>query len=256
VSGGYPVLASGTISDLSSAVSLSTRGGSITSSTVPGGLTPVTLTASAAHGLLFGTITAVTPGPPIVITSAGHGLTTGDCVCTSPPIHLVQGIGNTFSAEIVQVVDSDTFSIPTPGHSPDQWAMGATWCRVEPFCIDGHTTNTSINGLPFVAYAVTSTQFALIGSVGVGSGSGGTWRALPMCGGVLELQAVGGAVNMANDGSTPTNGGTASLVATASELVFNSAGNSASWFKYRFIENVHASGAQLAWQICGVIPTP
>ena len=140
-SGSVPVLASGVITDLSSVVMLpGTRSGSISSST---NAVPVVVTSSTPHGMLCGTITAVAQGPPITITSAGHGLTTGDKIITSPPVFLPLGSNATNAAEVwattVRVIDSDNFAIPAAQPIRPilaQWQVGAVWARVEPCCVD------------------------------------------------------------------------------------------------------------------------
>lgn len=69
-----------------------------------------------------GTITDATNASPIVITSVGHGLTTGATV-------KIEGVGGNTSANntwIITVVDADTFSLDE-SHGTDTYDGGGTW---------------------------------------------------------------------------------------------------------------------------------
>lgn len=68
-----------------------------------------------------GTITAATNADPIVITSAGHGLVTGNLVTIAG----VLGNTNANGTWVVTVIDDNTFSIPATGNG--SYTSGGTW---------------------------------------------------------------------------------------------------------------------------------
>jgi hypothetical protein len=119
--------------------------------------------------------------------------------------------------------------------------------------------NTGINNAPSYAYATSPTAFALIGPKGVADGGAtGGWRVLPEYGTNLQLNTlvapIDGGDGKGGDPVGEASGGVTSQPTHLSSI-FNEGGSWA-WFGYRFKETNPDSGAQLAWRICGVVPSP
>lgn len=87
----------------------------------PSNLSPISTLLTAAS--LTGVVTDASNAVPVVITSAAHGLTTGDYV-------KIGGVGGNTSANgtwTITVIDANTFSIPVAGI--DDYTLGGTWLR-------------------------------------------------------------------------------------------------------------------------------
>lgn len=89
--------------------------------------TDVEMYFSLAYRDITGTVEGATNAEPIVITSTGHGLETGDLV-------VIYGVGGNTAARgtwQITVLDADTFSLD--GSTGDgAWTEGGTWHKAVP----------------------------------------------------------------------------------------------------------------------------
>ncbi len=122
---------------------------------------PAGLVASGSLALQeTGSITGATNASPIVITSANHGLTTGQRVT-------ITGVGGNTNANgtwTITVIDANTFSLNgSTGNSA--YTSGGTWnttgvysFAITPSTIGGYAQGT--NYAVLVNYAISSTAYA------------------------------------------------------------------------------------------------
>jgi hypothetical protein len=88
-------------------------------------VTGVTTSTNLPGANRTGTITGATNSNPVVVTSPGHGLTTGALITIS-------GVGGNAAANgnrTVTVIDANTFSINVAGNG--SYAGGGTWTRID-----------------------------------------------------------------------------------------------------------------------------
>lgn len=114
-----------------------------------------------------GAITGASNANPIVITSANHGLSTGQRVTIS-------GVGGNTNANgtfIITVIDANTFSIPVAGNAP--YTSGGVWnttglysLSIDAAGADGYQAGTTYTVL--VSGSLSSTAWADLHSFCVG----------------------------------------------------------------------------------------
>jgi len=245
----------------SAAIGLSSRTGSLTSST---NATPIVVTA-ASHGLLGGAITAISSAG--VITSASHGLSNGDRIIITGVVVGTNGVSqlnSTFNATsgafttwIVNNVTTNTFTVYglKPFDFDLTYVSGGQFFRPETLKIEGHTTNTAADGA-FAAVAGDNaganytTKFTLLGSAGNGvGGASGTWRTIPSGTRGVLIQALVATINWRDDGTDPTvttTGTDQTLYVGDEPMLFE--GNI---WNFRAINQGTASGALLNYEFVG-----
>ncbi len=243
------------LATLTSATGLSSRTGSVTSST---DAAPIVVTA-AGHGIKYGSITAIAAGPPVKFTSTAHGLTSGDRIVisgfsTAPDT----GWPNWNGAYTAQVLDANTFNITngptgaTFGWNYAAYSSGAQWYRPEIFRVDGHSTNIALNASwtvqPGSGGTFATGTFTALNSTGsgAGAGSGGTWRTMPVGTRGVLIQALVATVSWRDDGTDPTaeaSGSEKQLYAGDEPILFNG-----DIWKFRAINQTASSGAVLSYE--------
>lgn len=80
----------------------------------------------ASDNYLDGVITNTTKTNPVVITSNGHGLSTGDSVYLAGIVGQVQ---LNATQHTITVISGDTFSIPVDGTTHSDYVSGGNWTR-------------------------------------------------------------------------------------------------------------------------------
>lgn len=132
---------------------------------------------------LSGTITAVTQANPAQVTSANHGLATGDVITISNVVGMTELNGNTYT---ITVVNANAFTLNgTDSTGYSAYVSGGNWTSSTSFSFTLFGNN--VNPFPQPNFGILSTQL-VIGGIDV---NGDPIRIIDDGGGVVNAQGIG-----------------------------------------------------------------